>query len=261
LPVKQGYTGGVMGLRSLRVPVVAVLACACGGGQSEKNPGGGQGGDAAAGGKRETFPARTEAVLAGPLCQSDACRCREGDDDAGSPAAGLKRFEVRLGPSHDALWATVDGMVLHKTAQRQEACFYVDLKPGRHAVAFRGVGDQGLRAALVIAEQGGAEDATWWYRTFDFQCGTPGPCDTETIERWKQEVQALAGKHDPCGSTKVQGMRWETGRMPDRERNQPDELELHLTLNVYKFTPDAPPGSPECDKDQGQDEGAATPDR
>jgi hypothetical protein len=241
--------------------LTAVLASACGGGGGGGGPGAqtGGGGGAASGPAHDLAqpPARTEAVLVGPLCQGDACRCREGDDDAGSPPAGFKRFEVRLGPSNDPLWAIVDGMVLLKSDQRPEACFYVDLKPGEHAVALRGRGDRGLSAAIAIAEQGGAEDATWWYRTFDFQCGTPGQCDLETIERWKAEVAKLAGKHDPCGSTKVQRMRWETGRMPDR--THPDDLALHLTLDVYKFTPTNPPGSPDCDKsgDGGTEEGGA----
>ncbi len=247
-----------MRLSRFRLLLPVVLACACGGGTAqEAAPSAG----AAASGPNQDLeqpPARTEAVLAGPLCQGDACRCRESDDDAGSPPGGFKRFEVRLGPSDDPLWATVDGMVLFKSDQRPESCFYVDLKTGKHAVALRGRGKQGLSAAIAIAEQGGAEDATWWYRTFDFQCGTPGQCDLETIENWKREVAKLAGKHDPCGSTKVQGMRWETGRMPDR--NHPDDLALHLTLSVYEFTPTNPPGSDECDKrgaGGGEEGGAA----
>ena len=239
---------------SRRFIIPVVLAGACGG------PAGQGGSPAPAGsGPQGQLEPRTEAVLAGPLCQSDSCRCREGDADAGSPAAGLKRFEVRLGPSDDPLWTVVDGMVMFKSDQRQEACFYVDLKPGTHEVRFRDRGKQGLNAAVAIAEQGGAEDATWWYHTFDFQCGAgqPGACDVESIERWKQQVTALRGKHDPCGSTKVQTIRWETGRMPDRTR--PDEIDLHLTLNLYKFTPENPPGSDECDKRpaSGQESGAA----
>ena len=246
--------------RRFIIPVVLAAACGGSGGQSAAPaPGSGKPGGQA----DEKLQPRTEAVLAGPLCQSDSCRCREGDGDAGSPAAGLKRFEVRLGPSDDPLWTVIDGMVMFKADQRQEACFYVDLKAGAHAVSFRGKGKQGLTAAVAIAEQGGAEDATWWYHTFDFQCGAPGPCDVEAIERWKQEVTALRGKHDPCGSTKVQGIRWETGRMPDRDRGRPDDIKLQLTLEVYRFTPENPPGSDECDrrpangKEGGQEGGAA----
>ncbi|HTE54286.1 MAG TPA: hypothetical protein VK698_25700 [Kofleriaceae bacterium] len=191
-------------------------------------------------------PARTEAVLVGPLCTGEACRCREGDDGAGAPAAGYKRFEVHLGPSRDPLWALVDGMVLYKTGDSSDACFYIDLKPGMHAVSLRARGEEGLSAAVAIAEQGGAEDATWWFHTFDFQCGTPGQCDLPTLDSWKREVSALEGKHDPCGSVKVQGIHWETGRMPDNVH--PGELLLHVTLNVYGFAPKYPPGSEKCDR-------------
>jgi hypothetical protein len=234
-----------MGVSFCRFLALAGLAGACGGGAGQ-----GEGASPGSGAKKaETFPPRTEAVLVGPLCQGESCRCREGDGDAGPAPAGSKRFEVRLGPSPDLLWATVDGMVMHKSAGRQEACFYVDLRAGKHEVSFRGLKDEreeGLGASIAIAEQGGAEDATWWYRTFDFQCGAPGLCDRAAIEAWNRDVSRLAGKHDPCGSTKVQGIRWETGRGADREHV--GELLLHLTLDIYKFDPEHPPGSNECDQ-------------
>ena len=205
---------------------------------------------------------RTQAVLAGPLCQGDRCSCRQGDADAGAPEAGAKRFEIRLGPSDDPLWATVDGMVLFKSRERADACFYVDLTPGEHPVTLRGQGDGGLSAAITIAEQGGGgEDGepgpTWWYSTFDFTCGAPGVCAVEDIRAWKEQVAALAGKHDPCGSTKVKGITWETGRMPDRAH--PDDLLLELQLEVYKFRPEHPPGSSACDEG-AEPAGPAAPD-
>ena len=220
----------------------AVLLFGCGGGgQTGSQPAARPAGE------------RTEAVLVGPLCQGEACRCREGDDDAGEPPAGNKRFEVRLGTSDDALWATVDGMVLYKSPETPDACFYIDFRPGQHKVDLRGKGDSaGLTAAIAIAEQGGAQDATWWYRTFDFQCGSPGRCDRQAMESWKSEIAGLGGKHDPCGSTKVWGITWESERAPEQE--QPDELKLAFTLDVYKFAPANPPGSNECDV---KDEGAA----
>ncbi|HLU67046.1 MAG TPA: hypothetical protein VKZ63_12260 [Kofleriaceae bacterium] len=202
---------------------------------------------------------RTQAVLAGPLCQDDRCSCRQGDDDAGRPEQpGVKRFEIRLGPSDDPLWATVDGMVLFKSRERPDACFYVDLQPGDHAITFRGQGDGGLSAALAISEQGGAEGATWWYRTFDFTCGAPGVCAVEDLTAWKQEVASYQGKHDPCGSTKIKGIEWETGRMPDR--SHPDDLLMRLTLDVYKFIPQHRPGASECDRGGGDQGGAPAGD-
>lgn len=240
---------------SRRLLALAWLVVACGGGSQE-----GQGPPAAAASSPPVVnldkdpPPRTEAVLVGPLCEGSACRCREGDDDAGQPPAGHKRFEVRLGVADDPMWVVVDGMILYKSRDRPESCFYVDLVPGKHAIGLRAVGDaEGMSAALAVGEQGGAEDATWWYRTFDFQCGTPEPCDVGTLEAWKREAAVMEGKHDPCGSTKVEQIRWETSRSPDRDR--PDELILRFTLDVYKFTPANPPGSEECDKrSQGRGE-------
>jgi hypothetical protein len=136
-------------------------------------------------------------------------------------------------------------MVLYKGRETAEACFYVDLVPGEHRASLRGMGESGLSAAIAVSEQGGA-DGSWWFHTFQFQCGSPGECDMPSIEAWKREVAAMAGKHDPCGSTKVQDIHWETGRMPDR--THPDHLLLHFTLNVYKFAPSYQPGSDQCDK-------------
>src|SRR3954465_15039988 len=51
----------------------------------------------------------THAVLAGPLCGDNRCKCRDdsvrGDGGAGTPdGASKKRFEIRLGPSPYELW-------------------------------------------------------------------------------------------------------------------------------------------------------------
>jgi hypothetical protein len=101
----------------LRRAALLLVFGACGGKSDARTGAPGQGD------LRGAPPARTEAVLVGPLCQGDACRCRENDADAGPPPAGSKRFEVKLGSADDPLWATVDGMVLHKPAGRPEACF------------------------------------------------------------------------------------------------------------------------------------------
>jgi hypothetical protein len=190
---------------------------------------------------------KTEAVLVGPLCQGAQCRCKQGEGDAGTPEAGAKRFEVKLGPSDDPLWATVDGMVLFKSREIADACFYVDLRPGEHPISVRGKGEGGLSVGATFSEMGGGgEGQTWWYNTFDFNCGAPGQCDTDQVKAFKERVTRLQGKHDPCGSTLVKQVEWETGRMPDRAH--PDDLLLRATLKVYKFVPKDPPGTESCDK-------------
>src|SRR3954451_14930326 len=75
----------------------------------------------------------TEAVLAGPLCSGDHCKCRSGADDMGVPTDDKKRYEIRL-KSAQPLWATVRGNKLFKNAESPEACFYLDLPPGESPV-------------------------------------------------------------------------------------------------------------------------------
>src|SRR5690606_24104204 len=79
----------------------------------------------------------TRATLVGPLCAGEdvKCRCREPGEDIGAPDPGLKRYEIRLGPTGDELWATLDDMVFYKGKERAEECFYVDLRPGKHPVS------------------------------------------------------------------------------------------------------------------------------
>src|SRR6266545_7118199 len=109
---------------------LALVASACGGGGGAQKDSTPTGSPAEGEGELQRAPApRTEAMLVGPLCRGESCRCRAGDDDAGRPAPGHKRFEIRLGPSDDPLWALVDGMVLFKSRENADACFYVDLKP------------------------------------------------------------------------------------------------------------------------------------
>ena len=233
-------------MSAFRFMSALVVVAACGGGAAQQGP------DTT--GRIEETPApRTEAVLAGPLCAGDSCQCKQADGDAGKPEGGAKRFEVRMGPSDDPLWVTIDGMVLFKNRNIADQCFYVDLQPGEHKVTARGQAEQGLNMGINISEQGGS-DGTWWYRTFDFNCGAPGECDRQQIEDWKSETTALLGKHDPCGSTKIQSIEWETGRMPDR--NHPDDVLLRFVMKVYEFAPEHPSGSAECDKKAAP---AATP--
>jgi len=191
----------------------------------------------------EPPPPQTAATLSGPLCQDKVCTCRGNDDAApGVPEAGHKRYEFHLGPSDNDVWATVDDMVLYKSREHAEDCFYVDLLPGNHKVTVRARGDNGFGARLTISEQGAA--GPWWYSTFEFVCGAPGLCDKETLEAWKKQITSYKEKHDPCGSTKVRGVEWQHGRMPDNIH--PSDLLLELTLQIYKFVPDKPPGDENC---------------
>src|SRR5579862_6195793 len=79
-------------------------------------------------------PKMTQGVLSGPLCSGDQCKCRDlnaaGDGGAGVPDdPAHKRFEIRMS-SPQELWATVGATRLYKSAERPDACFYIDLPAG-----------------------------------------------------------------------------------------------------------------------------------
>lgn len=190
---------------------------------------------------------QTVAELAGPLCQGQFCKCRSLDDAAapGQAEGKYKRFEFRLGPTNNELWATVENSTLYKSRERAMDCFYVDLLPGRHDVSIRAQGDNGFGARLKISELGAK--GPWWYDTFEFSCGAPGLCDQETLRNWKNQITAYKEKHDPCGSTKVKGVTWQTGVMPDNRH--PSDIRIELTLQIYEFAPENAPGDEGCQRE------------
>jgi hypothetical protein len=206
----------------------------------------------------------TTGLLAGPLCSGQACACMTDPAAAGAPEdPGLKRFEIRLGPTPHDLWATLPGRVLYKSPERPEMCFYVDLAPGTHPVEVRASQASGVSAAIAVSELGARTASA--YATFRFSCGSPGGvCSFEELDGKKAEYRAAKNTHDPCGSTKVKQVVWDTGRSPDQL--VPSELAMRFVLHVYKFQPGRPHGDPSCGAGEGRrrdeapdDEEAATP--
>ncbi len=194
----------------------------------------------------------TTGALAGPLCGAGAesCTCMKSPEEAGAPEAGLKRFEIRLGPTPHDLWATLPGRVLYKSPERPEMCFYVDLAPGQHPIELRASNSSGVAAAIAVSELGAKTRSA--YRTFRFSCGSPGGvCSFEELDGKKAEYQGVQkNTHDPCGSTKVKELVWDTGRSPDQL--VPSEFALRMVLHVYKFEPDKPAGDPSCGEGDGR---------
>lgn len=187
----------------------------------------------------------TTGALAGPLCSGGGCTCAKGPEEAGFPeGGGRKRFEIRLGPTPHDLWATLPGGVLYKSAERPQMCFYVDLPPGKHAVELRASQPTGISAAIEIYELGAKTKTA--YATFKFSCGSPGGvCSFEELDGKKAEYKGVAKNlHDPCGSTKVKEIVWDTGRSPDQQ--VPSEFAMRFVMQVYKFEPDKPHGDPSC---------------
>lgn len=191
-----------------------------------------------------TPKAETKATLAGPLCEFDHCKCREDADDPEQEAPeGFKRYEVRIGPSDNELWVTLGDMVFYKSNEHASDCFYIDLRPGRHPVRVRAHRQDGFAARVKISER--APSNQGWYDTFDFACGSPGVCSRDVLRDWKAEISTYEkNAHDPCGSTKIRGVVWQTGREPDSV--PPADLQLDFILDVYKFTPTFGPGAAEC---------------
>ena len=191
----------------------------------------------------------TRATLAGPLCEASECQCSDDPAKVGAAPEGYKRFKIELGPTDHELWASVDGNELYKSGERASACFYLDLEVGDHPISLRAKGEAGFGARMQVSELGGK--GPWWYPTFDFECGAPGLCDKEGLRRWKSRLAKVdAGKHAPCGSVRILGVDWQTGRMPDNLH--PADFFLEANMKVYKFTPSSEPGSAECSKSTGE---------
>lgn len=208
-------------------------------------------------------PARqTSGALAGNLCTAEGCTCRDlstpGAGGVGAPEPGKKRFELRFGPSPQALWVTMPGgTVLYKSAEKADACFYIDLSPGTHPLEMRASAPEGVSAAWSIHEFGPA--AASWYDTFTFNCGSPGVCSFTDLDEAKAHYAgAKRGLYDKCGSTRVKGLTWDTGHAPDQLH--PSELVVRLDLDVYKFPTSKSHGDETCAKPGAAGSAASVPD-
>ncbi len=187
----------------------------------------------------------TRATLVGPLCHGTECRCAQSPSEAGAPpSSAVKRYEVVIGPVDNELWATVGDNVLYKSPERATDCFYLDLpSPGDVPVSVRAHGDAGYGAHVTIHEL--RADGRGRYDTFEFICGAPGACSLDQITEWRKSLDRYTrGIHDPCGSTKINSVHWDTGRMPDVR--VPADLSLTFSMKIYAFAPKAPHGDPTC---------------
>jgi len=188
--------------------------------------------------------ASTEGTLAGATCREGKCACRHDKLKVGLPEnTKIKRFEVRVGPIRNPLWVKIGGTQLYKDDQNATQCFYVDLPPGKHPVTIQGANSGGFAARVHISEM--APKEVGWYETFYFHCGGVDVCDVDQLKAFGSRLDKYKRNiHDPCGSTKVLGIGWKTGKLPDNVH--PNKLQLDLTLQVYPFSPKNPPGDKKC---------------
>jgi hypothetical protein len=218
----------------MRITLALLLVAACGGSHTQIT--------------MTPPPARvTSGTLAGPLCAGDHCSCRDqsapGDGGAGVPDDGKKRFEIQIGPASNELWVTVQGNVLYKSPEIATACFYVDLSPGQHPVVLRASHKDGLSAAFEIHELGTKTKS--WYDTFTFNCGSPGVCGYDDLDREKARIAAVPRSiHDKCGSVRIKGVQWDAGRSPDQAH--PEDLQLGITLDIETWAPWKQHGDDTC---------------
>jgi hypothetical protein len=197
----------------------------------------------------------TQGTFSGPLCTGAACTCRNasaaGDGGAGVPTDGTKRFEIRM-TSPQQLWMKVRDNSMYKSPERPEECFYIDLPVGESEVELRASEPNGVAGEWSIKELGTQTKS--WYDTFTFNCGQPGVCSFDELREKKAEYGDP--KRDRCGSVKIKGLVWDTGRSPDQLH--PSELAVKVTLNVYKFVPDRPHGD-DCSKKQAEEHSEDNP--
>ncbi len=155
----------------------------------------------------------------GPRCKDAHCSCRAIDEngnsltkDEGDVTPGYKRYEIRTGRSLDELSVDIEGhgTLVKEAGTPEPACAYVDLAPGHYRLRLHGKAstEAGMVPSLFVYEYGTRTHD--WYWTYQFRCGdgsgndvcTQGDLDTLATD-------AKKSLFDPCGSTKVEGDRWQ----------------------------------------------------
>jgi hypothetical protein len=193
-------------------------------------------------------------AMAGDRCQNGECTCRSVDDynrggvsDEKGLTERLKRFEIRTGRGLFPMEITVTGSgTLKKMGEKVDAsCGYLDLAPGKHKIHLHAKATseaEGMAPTLFINEWSARTHD--WYDAFVFKCGSNGPCTKDDMTQWNDtEGKRPRGIFDPCGSTRVEGIKWDLSHSPDVKVM---ELDMDFVLEVYKFTPRFPHGGKTC---------------
>jgi hypothetical protein len=199
-------------------------------------------------------PVLAAPTLAGPRCQSGHCACRDrraaATAETPPPAEGYKRFEIRLAGEGGSAWLQSQG-IGRIDAGDKETCFTVDVAAGaRYDVTFfakEGRREGGVGPTLDIAEYG--PKGPYWYEIVNVRCDGPGgKCTRDAADAWAVELRSRKrGRLDPCGSTVITGLKWETsGGASVREAGLFRDLTVTFTMEVKKFATQFAPGATEC---------------
>ena len=181
------------------------------------------------------------------------CRCRSaGDDNESSPpAAGHKRFELRLSASGGRIAVTSDVLGRLEVQGAQTRCVYVDMIAGSQAkLNITATADDktvGVLPQFSLSEFGPA--GPFWYETLTVQCqGKYGQCDREGADAWQASLSGRKrGRIDPCGSAVVKALRWDTsGSESARDGEFFHDFTVSFDLEVKEFATRFAPGSTEC---------------
>jgi hypothetical protein len=203
--------------------------------------------------------AATTVTLAGARCGLGSCRCREpgqDDEETASPPPGAKRFEIRMSSaggvgSLDLTEVGQVGTVSNPDNEQKETCVYVDIPAGSThnavLVTKESTPGAGIAPHLTIAEYG--PKGPFWYDVVAVTCdGAGGRCDRRAADAWAASArQRKRGRLDPCGSTVVTKLAWETsGGQAERDGGLFADFTLRFTIEIKKFATQFAPGSTEC---------------
>jgi hypothetical protein len=249
----------------LTATLALALAAGCAG-PSAVSGGGGGGASTSGGGSGETSAAiaaappapvgpagASGANLAGSRCHGNTCTCRNRHAPAAEtppPDEGHKRFEIRLAAQEGT--AVFDSPTLGQlTSTGDEVCYYVDVAPGTtHDVTFiarEAKGEGGVGPVLGITEYG--PKGPWWYDILEVHCAGPGgKCNRDAADEWGADIKhRKRGRIDPCGSTVITHLNWDTsGGTGSRELGLFKDFLVKFTMEIKKFPTQFKPGSTEC---------------
>jgi hypothetical protein len=228
--------------RMARLVACVLVTMACGSSQKGSTP------------TPKAVSASAPMLVSGDRCHDAVCTCRAVDDYNRSGLTqetdvieSAKRFEFRTGRGFDTVEVTVEkrGTLKKSREVADAACGYVDLPPGKHRIHLHAKAASevnGMVPALFINEWSSRSHD--WYDSFVFKCGDNGACTKDHLSLWAEtEGKKGRGIFDPCGSVRIENLRWDGSYAPDVKVT---ELDMEFTMVVYKFVPRFPHGTKTC---------------